>query len=185
MLGNSSSQTPPNGGGLHPSFSLNPPSSASRDGLAPPRAGSLQASPRTRPTIHFSTGNGGGSNDIIEDMSLPAAGPSEYPTETTALLESVLGDRRCSQGGRCVHGTFSPRTTSPEPSDGSSDTGVNLLGDGPSAPAPMLDGLVSALTGSQDSRNWRHSLAKKVRSKKMSTTSVLAERHGLTDTGSM
>lgn len=183
MAGSSNSHTPAGASGLRPSFSIDAVSSASRDGLGPPRGGSPQPSPRTRPATHF--GNGGSSFDVGEDLHLPQAGPSDAPTETTALLQDVLSDRHCSHAGSCNHGTFSPRPTSPAPTDGSSDTGVDSAGDGPSASIPIIDGLISTITGSRNSSTWRRSLARKVRSKKMSTSSVLAERHGLTDTGSM
>ncbi|CAK7212120.1 hypothetical protein SCUCBS95973_001334 [Sporothrix curviconia] len=169
-------------GGLRPSFSIDAASSASRDGLAPPRASSPQPSPRTRPALRF--GDGVGGFDVTEDLSLPEAGPSDVPNETAALLRTALGDRQFSHSGPCNHGTFSPRPTSPTSSEDSSDTGVDA-GDGSSEPMPIIDGLISTITGSRNSGTWRRSLAKKVRSKKMSTSSILAERHGLTDTGSM
>jgi hypothetical protein len=183
MTGSSNLRTPPGGSGLRPSFSIDAASAASRDGLGPPRANSPQTSPRTRPTTYF--GNNGSSYEVGEDLSLSHAGPSGAPTETTALLQDVLSDRPCSHAGSCNHGTFSPRPSSPAPSDSGSDTGVDSAGDGPSASIPIIDGLISTVTGSRNSSTWRRSLARKVRSKKMSTSSILAERHGLTDTGSM
>lgn len=172
MAGGSSSA----GSNLRPSFSLSSPSSASRDGLAPPRTDSPQPSPRSRPAHNAA--------DDVDDLDLPEAGPSD-PSETTALLQKALSNTSCNHTGACNHGTFSPRPTSPSPSDRSYGTEVGSAGDGSAPPIPILDGLITTITGSRDSGNWRRSLAKKVRSKKMSTSSVLAERHGLTDTGSM
>ena len=181
MAGGSSSGS----SNLRPGFSLDSPSSASRDGLAPPRAGSPQPSPRTRPVRHAADASGG-SNDV-GGLDLPEAGPSDSPSETTALLQKALSNTSCNHAGPCTHGTFSPRPSSPSPSDRSYGTDIGSSGDGSARPMPIpiLDGLITSITGSRDSGNWRRSLAKKVRSKKMSTSSVLAERHGLTDTGSM
>ncbi|CAK7271121.1 hypothetical protein SEPCBS119000_004437 [Sporothrix epigloea] len=112
------------------------------------------------------------------------AGPSDDPNERTLLLGNVLSDRQCSHSGLCNHGTFSPRPTSPALSDDSSDTGVDS-GDCQNDQSSIIDGLVPITTGSRGSKTWRRSLAGKVRSKKMKSSSVLAERHGLRDTGSM
>lgn len=182
MAGRSGPQTPSGGSGLRQSFSITTAPSASSDGLAPPRPGSPQPSPRSRPTTEL--GSGSGNYEVAENLNLAEAGPSDGPTETTALLQSVLSDRRCSRSDPCSHGTFSPRLTSPAPSDRSSDTGVDS-GDGRGEPMPIIDGLISTITGSHNGSTWRRSLARKVRSKKMSTSSALAERHGVTDTGSM
>ncbi|OAA65168.1 sulfate transporter [Niveomyces insectorum RCEF 264] len=191
----SSSHTPSNPSGLRQSFTLSSSSSSSSPrntqtaSRSPPD--SPQPSPRTRPTVLS------GNDDVADDVHLSRAGPSEPrpfvqlgstgpPSETTALLQDVLDDRRCSHSGPCNHGTFSPRPASPDESGDSTDTGFDDSAvDGPSTPMPILDGLISTITGSRNSRSWRRSLARKVRSKKMSTSSVLAERHGLTDTSSM
>lgn len=185
MAGSSDRRTPSGGGGLRPSFSIDAASSSSRGGLGPPRAASPQPSPRTRPAAHFANGCSNYDDDVDEDLGLHQAGPSDAPTETTALLQDVLSDRHCSHSGSCNHGTFSPRPASPAPSDESSDTGFDSPAESSNTSIPIIDGLISTITGSRNSGTWRRSLARKVRSKKMSTSSVLAERHGLTDTGSM
>ncbi|CAK7265706.1 hypothetical protein SEPCBS57363_001713 [Sporothrix epigloea] len=163
MAGSSNFSKPPGGSGLEPSISMDYASLAPQDG----------------PTIDATE-----DSKLIKDLGNSGAGPSEGRMETTALLGNVLSDRQCSHSGLCNHGTFSPRPTSPVLSDGSSDTGVES-GDGPNDQTSIIDGLIPTSTGSRSSEAWRRSLARKVRSKKMKLSSVLAERHGLTDTGSM
>ncbi|KAL1843228.1 hypothetical protein VTJ49DRAFT_2559 [Mycothermus thermophilus] len=95
------------------------------------------------------TASAAGSSDDDAPHSVP--GPSRPPpTETTALLGSILDLRDEAHEGPCYHGTFSPRPATPD------------------------DSLHADSTG-------RKSWTSKIRSKKMNTSSVLAEQYGVHD----
>jgi hypothetical protein len=47
---------------------------------------------------------------------------------------------------------------------------------------PIIDGLMNTLSGK---KNWRNRWARRIKSKKMSTSSALAERHGIKDNALM
>ncbi|KAH6857174.1 sulfate transporter family-domain-containing protein [Chaetomium sp. MPI-CAGE-AT-0009] len=110
-----------------------------------------------------------------------AAGPSrQHPTESTSLLTGTLDLREEAHEGPCNHGTFSPRPTSPSgslPADWLSPSESET-----EAPIPGIDGVISE--GSRR-RSWKKRWASKMRSKKMSTSSALAEQHGVKDSGLM
>ena len=103
-------------------------------------------------------------------------------TETTALLkkpfEFVTG---CAHGGECNHGTFSPRLDSRTQSVRSGHSGYGFGGSPPETPRQgsgegsnsMLKSLMDRLGNGSGTP------------KKMSTTSYLAERHGITNTTAM
>ncbi len=140
-----------------------------------------ELSPKSLPQIHID------GDDDVEDMA--QAGPSEpgllsrsppSATESTALLRSVLDARECSHADQCNHGTFSPRPGSPTASLQSSDTGQGSGSDSNSS-APLIDGFISSIAG-RGHAGWRRKWARKMRSMKMSTSSQLAERHGVEDT---
>ncbi len=116
-----------------------------------------------------------------------AAGPSRHrPTEATALLGSALLLREEAHDGPCNHGTFSPRPTSPTST--SSLLGESLPGSPSESDAesslPGAGGLLSDDT-SRRVRSWKRQWAAKMRSKKMSNSSALAERHGVKDSALM
>lgn len=110
------------------------------------------------------------------------AGPSrQRPTEATSLLGAALDFREQAHEGPCNHGTFSPRPTSPtssiqadsiSPSESEAETSL-----------PGIDGVLSE--ESRRRRNWKRRWASKMRSKKMSTSSALAEQHGVRDSALM
>ncbi|KAK3986862.1 putative sulfate transporter [Cladorrhinum sp. PSN332] len=113
------------------------------------------------------------------------AGPSsrQRVSENTALLDSALDFREHENPheGECDHGTFSPRPMSP--------TSSSLLGGGDyftqsdsesEALTPGPDG-TDKTGGKKKSKSWRKEWAARMRSKKMSTSSVLAQRHGVKD----
>lgn len=190
MAGSSArnAHAPVNPSGLRQSFTLGSPSPP-RETLAPQRSPSTspQPSPHTRPAVRFDNSTG-------DDLDLSRAGPSEQdpllqPTaalsERTSLLRNVLNDGQCVHPGLCNHGTFSPRPCSPAASMGSSGSGFDSTAGSSNQPMPILDGLINSLDGSRDSAGWRRSLVQIVRSKKMSSSNELAERHGLSDTGLM
>ncbi|KAK4233985.1 ADP-ribosylglycohydrolase-domain-containing protein [Achaetomium macrosporum] len=110
------------------------------------------------------------------------AGPSrQRPAETTPLLGAVLDLREQAHEGPCIHGTFSPRPTSPS----------SILTDPLSASeseaeasSPGIDGILSGRSQRRHG-SWKRQLASKMRSKKMSTSRALAERHGIKDSALM
>ncbi|KAK4118324.1 hypothetical protein N657DRAFT_638120 [Parathielavia appendiculata] len=99
------------------------------------------------------------------------------PTEATALLPTagVLDLREHAHEGPCNHGTFSPRPTSPTSSLHDS------ISPSESEAEASYPGIYGVLSGSSRRRSWKTQWAAKLRSKKMSTSSQLAERHGVKD----
>ena len=111
-----------------------------------------------------------------------AAGPSRHrATESTALLGPALLFREEAHEGPCNHGTFSPRPTSPTSSlQGDSRTPSEAEAE---ASLPPID---AALSGDSPARRgWKRAWAAKMRSKTMSNSSALAERHGVKDSALM
>lgn len=118
------------------------------------------------------------NDETVAGLSL--AGPSEphraARTEATPLLRGVVDLREHAHDGPCNHGTFSPRPLSPT-SDRSyspslTDTDSDL------GNVPIIDGLMNKISGK---KNWRRRWVHRIKSKKMSTSSALAERHGIKD----
>ncbi|KAK5651897.1 hypothetical protein OQA88_11556 [Cercophora sp. LCS_1] len=108
------------------------------------------------------------------------AGPSSAfhnvePTETTSLLSDGF-DREHAHDGPCNHGTFSPRPMSPADSL-AADSGL-LSGSESDGSLPAIDGMLSA-EARRKRRSWKKQLASKMKTKKMSTSSALAKRHGV------
>lgn len=134
-------------------------------------------SPRTVPHIHV-------NDESVDDLSL--AGPSipqqpPYPTETTALLQGGLDLPENAHEGPCNHGTFSPRPGSPSSSMRGYE-GPEQPTPGPESALPIMDGFFTTISRDGD---WRRRWASKMKSKKMSTSSALAERHGVKHTSMM
>ncbi|KAK4446061.1 high affinity sulfate transporter 2 [Podospora aff. communis PSN243] len=103
------------------------------------------------------------------------AGPSrraETATETTSLL----GYQEHAHEGPCNHGTFSPRPMSPTDSLVADSHASGSESDGS---PPVMDGLLSS-EARKKRKSWKK-LASQMRSKKMSTSRVLAKRHGFKD----
>ncbi|KAI0394132.1 sulfate transporter 4.1 [Xylariaceae sp. FL0594] len=97
-----------------------------------------------------------------------ATGPNHQNTETTSLLTHEQ-----AHDGPCNHGTFSPRAMSPPLRDiqpgCEADSLLGSEGSGGSSETPLFGG------------RWRRVLSNKFKSKKMATSSALAERHGFED----
>lgn len=129
----------------------------------------------------------GSYGSIDSNVSSAGSSPDQHPgpsstrpIETSALLGSALDfrehDSAAVHEGECTHGTFSPRPMSP--------TGSSLLGD---------DLTESEAEGPAENReerrkkrkDWKKAWAKKIRSKTMSRSSALAERHGVKDNAFM
>jgi hypothetical protein len=109
--------------------------------------------------------------DVNEDPQ------ASHATETTSLLATVLSDDPVHPGP-CNHGTFSPRPASPSASL------LSAGGDRPSSPdsdssMPPLGSIISDMISKGD---WRNRLAKRMKSKTMSNSSVLAQQAGFKDT---
>jgi hypothetical protein len=110
------------------------------------------------------------------------AGPSrQRPTEATSLLGAALDFREQAHEGPCNHGTFSPRPTSPTNSIQAGS--ISPSESEAEASLPGIDGVLSEETRRR--RNWKKRWASKMRSKSMSTSSALAEQHGVRDSALM
>jgi hypothetical protein len=115
------------------------------------------------------------SNEInIPGFSL--AGPSRQ-AETATETTSLLGYREHAHDGPCNHGTFSPRPMSPTDSF-AADSHVNS-GSESDGSLPAVDGVLSS-EPRKKRKSWKK-LASQMKSKKMSTSRVLAKRHGFQD----
>lgn len=116
------------------------------------------------------------TSDDASSHRRAAAGPSrQRPTETTALLDAALDFREPAHEGPCNHGVFSPRPTSPlgnshgdSPSPDESETDASLRGP---------DGVSSSTRQDKKKKGW----ASRIKSKKMTTSRDLAQRHGFKD----
>jgi len=106
------------------------------------------------------------------------AGPSNRPetaTESTSLLDFR---EHPAHEGPCNHGTFSPRPMSPTDSV-AADSHI-YSGSESDGSVPTMDGVLS-VEARKKRRSWKKQLASRMKSKKMSTSSVLAKRHGFKD----
>ncbi|KAF3024105.1 hypothetical protein E8E14_002787 [Neopestalotiopsis sp. 37M] len=109
--------------------------------------------------------NAGGDADGDASTTASQAGPSGGAnTETTSLLHH---DR--AHPGPCDHGTFSPRPSSPTGSSFKGSDAGSLLG----SDASVTKG------------NWRKTLSSKMKTKTMTNSRSLAERHGFKDSKMM
>ncbi|KAI2605611.1 sulfate transporter family-domain-containing protein [Hypoxylon sp. NC1633] len=115
-----------------------------------------------------------------DDMSGDSAGPStrhdlshDEPDETTSLLHH---EHEHVHDGPCDHGTFSPRESSPPPRAGNADVESGSVADSDtSVPSSEMQ-----LKG-----NWRKTFSNRVKSKKMTDSSNLAQQHGVKDSWGM
>ena len=122
------------------------------------------------------------------DTEVPLGGPSlsqpilRTPNEQTALLRGWLHED--AHEGPCNHGTFSPRPQSPgQSSTRASDADQDSLADRlPVTDIPVLDSVIARMAPEV---SWRRRWAARMRSKKMSTSSVLAQQAGFKDTTAM
>jgi hypothetical protein len=103
------------------------------------------------------------------------AGPSRQ-AETATETTSLLGYQEHAHEGPCNHGTFSPRPMSPTDSLIADSHASGSESDGS---LPVMDGLLSS-EARKKHKSWKQ-LASQMRSKKMSTSRVLAKRHGFKD----
>lgn len=114
--------------------------------------------------------------------------PDRLPSETTGLLSDALY-RDHAHEGPCDHGTFSPRPASPSTSFGrplnsQNDSRAPSPGASSESSLPIIDSVV-AFVSAKGASDWKKRWARKMRSKTMSTSSELAERHGVKDNAFM
>ena len=178
-----SGHAPSTPSGLRQTFTLTSPV-ASPETLVndtPDSPDSLDRSPKSSPVrTHIN------DPSSMSDLSLDLAGPSARnhssaaPTESTSLLRGVVDMREHVHDGPCNHGTFSPRPSSPTQSvDGTDGARSPSPGASSESSLPTINGVLAAVTGNR--HDWKRKWASRIKSKKMSTSSALAERHGLKD----
>ncbi|KAI8717439.1 STAS domain-containing protein [Fusarium sp. LHS14.1] len=139
--------------------------------------------------------NGSGSS---APMASPPASPGPtsgapiseiFASESTPLIQgnntTSTNHRRSSihpaHPGVCSHGTFSPRPSSPAMTMQSTDEDGSDTG-GSGTHIPVLDSAITTIVGHDDWKRW---LKKRMRTKKMGHSSVLAEQAGFEDTAFM
>lgn len=139
--------------------------------------------------------NGSGSS---APMASPPASPGPtsgapiseiFASESTPLMQgnstTSTNHRRSSihpaHPGVCSHGTFSPRPSSPAMTMQSTDEDGSDTG-GSGTHIPVLDSAITTIVGHDDWKRW---LKKRMRTKKMGHSSVLAEQAGFEDTAFM
>ena len=90
--------------------------------------------------------------------------------------------REQAHEGPCHHGSFSPRPGSPTGSGGVFDSHTDTESEG-SVSTPLIDGVLGLASAEtrKKRKSWKRQLTAKMKSKKMSTSSALAERHGIKD----
>jgi hypothetical protein len=150
-----------------------------RHASVPEEAGpsSTEPSPNTYPT-HPAT-------ELEEDGGIAELG-SRAITETTALLKKPFEFIISSpHSGPCNHGTFSPRLESRAESVRSGQTGYSFGGSPNESDRPYSPDRGGSIFGSLMENIGMKNGSGERKKKKMSTTSYLAERHGITNTTSM
>lgn len=196
--------------GLRQAYTASPPSRRASDGApdddsrdrADRRLSSPETSPRSSPRILDDDIPHAGPS-LLPRPVLHAATAAHHVahhivhhSETTALLRNVLHEP--AHPGPCNHGTFSPRAQSPSVSVRSAMSGAEAerassIGSDEDADAaadgdlPVIDSVIAGIvgTGGAGGADWKRRLARRMRSKKMSTSSVLAEQAGFKDTTAM
>ncbi|KAI8626562.1 sulfate transporter 4.1 [Xylariaceae sp. FL1651] len=151
--------------------------------MALSRSGSNSAASRPQPHDHSPLTPSGlrqsrtlSSSSRPDDAELSIAGPSNHqdthPLDPADEATSLLQHERAHEGS-CNHGTFSPRASSPPLRDPHTESEresmVDSEGSVPSSEIRLLKG------------TWKRTLSSKIKSKKMATSSALAERHGFED----
>ncbi|KAH7163410.1 sulfate transporter family-domain-containing protein [Dactylonectria estremocensis] len=103
-------------------------------------------------------------------------------SESTPLLQDESGRRTSGvHPGLCRHGTFSPRPTSPSVTMRSTDEESSETA-GSGTHIPVLDSAITTIVGHDDWKKW---LNRRIRTKKMGHSSMLAEQAGIQDTNLM
>lgn len=122
-----------------------------------------------------SPGQGATINEIFANESTPLIdGDSQRPTQRRGSVHPA-------HPGVCSHGTFSPRPMSPTLTMRSTDEdGSETAGSG--THIPVLDNAITTIVGHEDWKKW---LKKRMRTKTMGHSSMLAEQAGFEDTAFM
>jgi len=156
-----------------------------RDSRGPDTAASSSdTSPNTYPT-HPNTGPVPDDDEDTEERSHRAgASGSIGASETTALLKRPFEFVSSSpHAGPCNHGTFSPRLESRPDSVRSGLSGHGFGGSPPRSAREAGGSRASTFSGFFENVGLKNGSGSS--KKKMSTTSYLAERHGITNTTTM
>ncbi|KAI1497766.1 sulfate transporter family-domain-containing protein [Biscogniauxia marginata] len=153
--------------------------------MAPPRPPPVTASSSSRPQPHDHaplTPSGLRQSSTLssssrgEEDEANIAGPSTRPgpsyndlPETTSLLHHER-----AHDGPCDHGTFSPRASSPPQLVRNMDSEMGSAADS--------EGSANSSIGSQLLKaTWRKTFSNRIKSRKMTNSSALAEQHGFED----
>lgn len=173
------SHVPAHPSGLRQSFT--PASYGTVDETAHPRKNNSPPLSPSSPPLHTNDA------DVTSHGDPAVAGPSvrtraDPATESTSLLGRSLDFREQVHEGPCHHGSFSPRPGSPTGSGGLLDSHTDTESEG-SVGTPAIDGVLglASVEARKKSKSWPLQLTAKMKSKKMSTSSALAERHGIKD----
>ncbi|KAK7416832.1 hypothetical protein QQZ08_011855 [Neonectria magnoliae] len=133
--------------------------------------------------------NNGSDDSAVPDASSPPASPGPasrasisniFASESTPLIQgqSASSRRTSVHPGLCRHGTFSPRPSSPTVTARSTDEESSETA-GSGTHIPVLDSAITTIVGHDDWKKW---LKRRIRTKKMGHSSVLAEQAGFQDT---
>ncbi|KAH6989176.1 sulfate transporter family-domain-containing protein [Ilyonectria sp. MPI-CAGE-AT-0026] len=136
--------------------------------------------------------NGSDNNAAGDSFSSPPSSPGPasrtaipgmFASESTPLIhdQSATSRRTSVHPGLCRHGTFSPRPTSPSVTMRSTDEESSETA-GSGTHIPVLDSAITTIVGHDDWKRW---LKKRIRTKKMGHSRMLAEQAGFKDTTSM
>ncbi|OTB03862.1 hypothetical protein M426DRAFT_321351 [Hypoxylon sp. CI-4A] len=118
------------------------------------------------------------SSTMSDDMPTDQAGPSaqhEFPVDESNETTSLLHHERVHEG-HCDHGTFSPRASSPPPRSATSDAERGSVAGSDGSGSSSMPSSDTLLRG-----NWKKTFSNRVRSKKMTDSSTLAQQHGVQD----
>ncbi|KPM38299.1 putative sulfate transporter [Neonectria ditissima] len=133
--------------------------------------------------------NNGSEDGAGAEVSSPPASPGPasrasisniFAGESTPLIQSQSASSRRTNvhPGLCRHGTFSPRPSSPTITARSTDEESSETA-GSGTHIPVLDNAITTIVGHDDWKKW---LKRRIRTKKMGHSSVLAEQAGFQDT---
>ncbi|GAP86999.1 putative sulfate transporter [Rosellinia necatrix] len=148
----------------------------------PPSGGSRPQQPSPRPTQSTphhhspSTPSTLRQSRTLSNSESESGHPGHIADADADETTSLLHHDEQAHDGPCSHGTFSPRATTPPPGETHAESGTaSLLGSDRSA-TPS-----DAPSSSLPRGRWRKSLSNMMKSKKMATSSALAEQHGIQD----
>lgn len=112
---------------------------------------------------------------MSDDTTREPAGPStrhDLSNDDTDETTSLLANHERVHDGPCDHGTFSPRVSSPTSRPGILDAEAGSVA-GSDSSAPSSETLLKG--------SWKKTFSSRVKSKKMTDSSTLAQQHGVED----